>query len=178
MHKVLVVIDMQNDFISGSLGTREAQAIIPAVKRKLYSYPSADTFYTMDTHGEDYLTTQEGKHLPVSHCIKGSEGWMISSEIYPLLSRAKRYEKGTFGSVQLAEDLRKLSEDLKEMEEEIEIELIGLCTDICVISNALLLKAYLPEVKISVDSACCAGVTTESHKAALEVMKSCQIGVI
>ena len=172
MRKILIVIDMQNDFINGSLGTSEAQAIIPAVKRKLYSYPPADIFYTMDTHGEDYLSTQEGKNLPVEHCIKGTDGWMIHPEIYPLISRARGYEKPTFGSVQLAEDLKEISN-----REDIELEMVGLCTDICVISNALLLKAYLPEVRISVDPSCCAGVTPEKHKAALEVMRSCQIGV-
>ena len=173
MRRILVVIDMQNDFISGSLGTREAEAIVDAVRRKIYSYPSSDVYYTMDTHGEDYLNTQEGKFLPVPHCIRETEGWKICPEITGLLARAKVYEKPTFGSIQLAQDLRAIAE-----KEDIELELVGLCTDICVISNALLLKAFLPETKISVDSTCCAGVTPEKHIAALKVMKSCQIEVI
>jgi len=125
---------------------------------------------TMTTHTENYMQTQEGKYLPVPHCIKGTDGWKIRTDIAELLTGAKIYEKPTFGSVALAADLKELSE-----KEEIEIELIGLCTDICVASNALLLKATMPEVKISVDPACCAGVTPEKHEAALETMRSCQI---
>ena len=173
MRKILIVIDMQNDFIDGSLGTAEAVGIVENVKDKIRQYSPADVIATMDTHGEDYLKTQEGHYLPVEHCIKGTEGWKIREDIAVLLNGSKIYEKPTFGSVQLAVDLKALSET-----EDIELELIGLCTDICVASNALLLKAYMPEVKISVDSACCAGVTPEKHIAALETMRSCQIVVI
>ena len=170
MRKILIVIDMQNDFIDAALGTKEAVAIVEAVKEKIRSYPAEDVIATMDTHTENYMQTQEGKYLPVPHCIKGTDGWKIRTDIAELLTGAKIYEKPTFGSVALAADLKELSE-----KEEIEIELIGLCTDICVASNALLLKATIPEVKISVDPACCAGVTPEKHEAALETMRSCQI---
>ena len=173
MRKILIVIDMQNDFIDGALGTKEAEAIVDAVCEKIRSYPAKDVIATMDTHGEDYLTTQEGRNLPVSHCIKGTDGWQIRPEIAALLSEAKIYEKPSFGSVALAEDLKECSK-----EEELELELVGLCTDICVVSNALLLKAAMPEVKISVDAACCAGVTPAAHQAALQTMQSCQIHVL
>lgn len=173
MRKLLIVIDMQNDFIDAALGTEEALAIVEPVKEKIRSYPSEDVIATMDTHTENYMNTQEGKYLPVPHCIKGSEGWKIRGDIAELLKGAKIYEKPTFGSTKLASYLKSLSET-----EDIELELIGLCTDICVVSNALLLKAVMPEVKISVDSSCCAGVTVEKHLAALETMRSCQIQVI
>ena len=173
MRRILIVIDMQNDFIDAALGTREAVAIVEAVKDKIRSYPAADVIATMDTHGKNYMQTQEGKYLPVPHCIRETEGWQIRPDIADLLTEAKIYEKPTFGSTALAADLRDLSE-----KEEIELELIGLCTDICVVSNALLLKAMMPEVKISVDASCCAGVTPEKHLAALETMRSCQIQVI
>ena len=173
MRKILIVIDMQNDFIDAALGTKEAAAIVEAVKAKIRSWPAMDVIATMDTHGVDYMETQEGKYLPVPHCIRGSAGWQIRADIAKLLAGAKIYEKPTFGSTALAEDLKALSE-----KEEFELELIGLCTDICVVSNALLLKACMPEVKISVDAACCAGVTPEKHLAALETMRSCQIQVV
>lgn len=173
MRRILIVIDMQNDFIDMALGTKEAVAIVDAVKEKIGSYPATDVIATMDTHGADYMQTQEGRYLPVSHCIKGTDGWQIREDIEELLSTAKIYEKPTFGSVALAEDLKALSE-----REQIELELIGLCTDICVVSNALLLKAFMPEVRITVDASCCAGVTPEKHNAALETMQSCQICVI
>lgn len=173
MRKILVVIDMQNDFIDGALGTAEAVGIVEAVKEKIRSYPAADVIATMDTHFEDYMQTQEGKYLPVPHCIRGTEGWEIRPEIADLLKGAKIYEKPTFGSMKLAADLKAAAD-----KEEIELELIGLCTDICVVSNALLLKAQMPEVKISVDASCCAGVTPVKHEAALETMRSCQIQVI
>ena len=172
MRKILVVIDMQNDFIDGALGTKEAEAIVDAVKNKIRAYPADDVIATMDTHGENYMETQEGRNLPVMHCIKGTEGWKIRADIAELLGGAALYEKPTFGSTALAEDLKALSE-----REEIELEIVGLCTDICVVSNALLLKASMPEVKISVDASCCAGVTPEKHLAALETMRSCQIQV-
>ena len=170
MKKLLIVIDMQNDFIDGSLSTPEAEAIVDAVKDKIRSYPAGDIFATMDTHESDYLSTQEGRNLPVEHCIKGTDGWRIRPDIAELLTEAAVFEKPTFGSVRMAEAVKAI-EDLEE------IELIGLCTDICVVSNALLLKATLPEVKICVDSRCCAGVTPEKHLAALETMRSCQIEV-
>ena len=172
MRKILIVIDMQNDFIDAALGTKEAEAIVDAVKKKIWTYPAKDIIATMDTHGENYMETQEGRYLPVPHCIKGSEGWKIRPDIAELLKGAKIYEKPTFGSTALAADMKALSE-----KEDIELELIGLCTDICVVSNALLLKAAMPEVKISVDPSCCAGVTPEKHMAALETMRSCQIQV-
>ena len=170
MRKILIVIDMQNDFIDGALGTAEAVGIVDAVKEKIRSYPPEDVAATMDTHFENYMQTQEGKYLPVPHCIRGTKGWEIRPDIAELLKDAKIYEKPTFGSIELAEDMKAIAE-----KEEIEIELIGLCTDICVVSNALLLKAAMPEVKISVDPSCCAGVTPEKHAAALETMRSCQI---
>ena len=172
MRKILIVVDMQNDFIDMALGTKEAVAVVDPVKEKIGSYPIENVIVTMDTHGEDYLNTQEGKFLPVKHCIRGTEGWQLHPELAPLLAGAKVYEKPTFGSVQMAEDLKALSE-----KEELELELVGLCTDICVISNALLLKALMPEVRISVDATCCAGVTPQKHLAALETMRSCQIQI-
>ncbi len=173
MRRILIVIDMQNDFIDAALGTKEAESTVEAVKEKILSYPASDIIATMDTHAENYLETQEGKNLPVKHCIRGTEGWKIRPDIAELLPGAKIYEKPTFGSMALAADLKAISEA-----EEIELELVGLCTDICVVSNALLLKAAMPEVKISVDASCCAGVTPEKHLAALETMRSCQIHVL
>ena len=173
MRKILVVVDMQNDFIDAALGTKEAAAIVEAVKEKIRSYQACNVIATMDTHTEQYMETQEGQNLPVVHCVRGTDGWQIRPDIRALLDGAKKYEKPTFGSTALAEDLKALSE-----KEEIELELVGLCTDICVVSNALLLKAFMPEVKISVDASCCAGVTPEKHAAALETMRSCQIHVL
>ena len=173
MRKILVVVDMQNDFIDGALGTPEAVAIVENVKARIREYDPADVFVTMDTHKRDYLETQEGRNLPVEHCIKGTKGWQIRSDIAELLPDWHVYEKPTFGSVALAKDMAEIAAN-----EEIEIEVLGLCTDICVVSNALMLKAYMPEVKISVDSSCCAGVTPGSHEAALKTMQMCQIGVL
>ena len=173
MRKLLIVIDMQNDFIDGALGTKEAQGIVSAVKAKIESYPIEDVFYTVDTHGADYLKTQEGRNLPVEHCIKGTKGWKIATELEELLAGAKRHEKPTFGSVSLSDDISRIAEG-----EDISIEMVGLCTDICVVSNALLLKAVVPEVEISVDAKCCAGVTPESHKAVLATMRACQIKIL
>ena len=172
MKKILIVIDMQNDFIDMALGTKEAAAIVDQVKEKIRSYPAEDIIATMDTHGTNYMETQEGKNLPVEHCIKGTEGWKIRPDIQELLKGAKIFEKPTFGSMAMAEYIRELSE-----KEELELEMVGLCTDICVVSNALLLKAAMPEIRISVDADCCAGVTPEKHLAALETMRSCQIFV-
>ena len=172
MRKLLVVVDMQNDFIDGALGTSEALAIVDNVKTKIREYDKRDIFVTMDTHAPDYLNTQEGRNLPVEHCIKGTEGWLVRSDIAELLNGANVYEKPTFGSVRLARDIAEIA-----AAEDIEIEMVGLCTDICVVSNALLLKAVMPEVPISVDPACCAGVTPESHEAALKTMQMCQIHI-
>lgn len=170
--KYLIVVDMQKDFITGSLGTKEAQAILPNVIDKVRHY-DGQILFTKDTHTEDYLNTQEGKNLPVKHCILGKDGWLLADELEEAVRESgfKVYQKPAFGSVELAEALKEKNE--KEAIEE--IELCGLCTDICVISNALLLKAFLPEVPVCVDAACCAGVTPESHKNALSAMKMCQI---
>lgn len=169
--KALICVDMQNDFIDGALGTKEAEAIVPFVKEKLRKARQEDTevIFTRDTHFEDYLTTQEGKKLPVEHCIKNTEGWEISRELEVLDSVI--FDKITFGSVELPEYLKKI----KDLEE---VELIGLCTDICVISNAMLIKAAFPEITVRVDSSCCAGVTPASHENALNAMKMCQIEVL
>lgn len=173
--KILIVIDMQNDFITGSLGTKEAQQIVHSVKEKVENF-DGDVLFTRDTHFEDYLSTQEGKNLPVKHCIKNSSGWEIHPELDALRAKlnATVFDKITFGSQELAEKLHQLNKANKISE----IVLIGLCTDICVISNALTIKAFLPEVSISVDSTCCAGVTPESHENALNAMKMCQINIL
>jgi len=168
--KLLIVVDMQNDFIDGALGTKEAVAIVPAVKAKIEEYRSMNNqvVFTYDTHQSNYLETQEGKNLPVVHCVENTEGWQISDKLE--VAQSKVFKKPSFGSLELAEYVATIS-DLEE------IELVGLCTDICVISNAFILKAKLPEVKISVDSKCCAGVSPESHLNALNAMKMCQINV-
>lgn len=172
--KYLIVVDMQKDFITGSLGTKEAQAILTDVAAKIRNYDGR-VIFTRDTHGEDYPDTQEGKNLPVKHCIFHEEGWHIAEELKELVEKTggKIYDKPTFGSVELASELKEENE--KAAIEE--IELCGLCTDICVISNALLLKAFMPEVPIAVDARCCAGVTPESHRNALEAMKMRQIEI-
>ena len=174
--RYLVVVDMQKDFIDGSLGTEEAQGIVEKVKEKILSYSKEMVYATLDTHGEDYLSTQEGKRLPVPHCIKGTEGWGLHHALQELILPDHFFEKGSFGSLRLAESMRELFRQQDSMERA-SIELVGLCTDICVVSNALLLKAFLPEVTISVDSSCCAGVTREKHLAALETLRSCQVEV-
>ena len=174
MKKILLVIDMQNDFIDGALGTPEAVAIVENVKAKILSYPKENVFATRDTHTDLYMDTQEGRNLPVPHCIRGTKGWEIRPDIAELIFPEHVIDKPTFGSTQLA----KLMEILEHREDEgIEIELIGLCTDICVVSNALLIKATLPETPISCDASCCAGVTPAKHEAALETMRSCQIKI-
>ena len=166
--KLLIVIDMQNDFIDGSLGTKEAVAIVPNVAKKIEEARGAGEIvvFTRDTHQKNYLETQEGKNLPVLHCVEGTDGWQISSKLKVGTSRI--FNKPSFGSMELAD----YAASLDGLEE---IELVGLCTGICVISNAFILKAKLPEVKISVDASCCACVTPESHKNALAAMKLCQI---
>ena len=169
MKKLLVVVDMQNDFITGSLGTAEAQAIVEKVEKKLLTekIKGSSIVFTRDTHSADYLSTQEGRKLPVVHCQKDSDGWQIAA---PLQSYAKTvFDKPTFGSLQLAEYVKNGKFD--------EVELVGVCTDICVVSNALLIKAYCPEMLVSVDSSCCAGVTPDAHEAALAIMKQCQVVV-
>ncbi|MDE6015914.1 MAG: cysteine hydrolase [Acetatifactor sp.] len=170
--KILVVVDMQNDFVDGALGSAEAQAIVPRVVEKIKNFDGM-VLATRDTHQSDYLKTQEGKNLPVEHCIEGTDGWQICPKVAPLL-KEEPIDKPAFGSVVLGERLRELNE-----RETIEsVTLIGLCTDICVISNAMILKANLPEVPILVDADCCAGVTVESHMRALEAMKVCQIQIV
>ncbi|MGN0447722.1 MAG: cysteine hydrolase family protein [Acutalibacteraceae bacterium] len=163
--KTLIVIDMQNDFIDGALGTKEAEAIVENVKSKINSYKENNgrVIFTRDTHGSNYLDTPEGKKLPVTHCVKDTKGWEIADGLY--FDGCEVIDKPSFGFT----GWDKYSFD--------EIELIGLCTDICVVSNALILKALFPESDISVDASCCAGVTPESHKAALLTMKMCQIDV-
>lgn len=173
--KVLIVIDMQNDFIDGSLGTKEATQILPKVVQKVRSF-DGEVLFTLDTHTEDYPETQEGKLLPVKHCIKGTNGWLLAKDLeaFRAEQNKKVFEKPSFGSLELAAALQEMNQN-----EPIEsIELVGLCTDICVVSNALLIKAALPELPIFVDSSCCAGVTPEKHDAALETMRSCQIQVM
>lgn len=167
--KLLAVIDMQNDFIDGALGTKEAQSIVPRVKERiLRAQAEGETIvFTRDTHGSDYLSSLEGKSLPVPHCIKGTHGWEISADLPPA---GRIIDKLTFGSVSLAEHVRKEGYE--------KVELVGLCTDICVISNALLLKAFCPETEISVRADCCAGVTPESHQTALSAMCACQIKIV
>ena len=170
---ILVVVDMQNDFIDGALGTPEAVAIVPKVMVKMMNFDGL-VLATRDTHGEDYLERQEGKKLPVVHCIKGTHGWEIKDEIQQLLI-SQPIDKPTFGSEALGNVLKDLNNEVEPIDS---ITLVGLCTDICVISNAMLLKAFLPEVPIMVDASCCAGVTPESHERALEAMKACQIEII
>lgn len=171
MAKILVVVDMQNDFIDGALGTAEAVAIVPAVKKKIEEF-DGKVLFTRDTHYENYMDTQEGRNLPVPHCIKDTEGWQIRSELEALRT-TEAIDKPTFGSATLGEILKQ--ENDKEAIESITV--IGLCTDICVISNVMLIKAFLPEVPIIVDAACCAGVSVETHRNALEAMKVCQISI-
>ncbi len=169
---VLIVVDMQNDFIDGALGTPEAVAIVPRVVKKIKGF-HGKVLATQDTHGEDYLDTQEGRKLPVRHCIRGTKGWEIQEEIRSLLTEPP-LEKPAFGSRELGEKLLAYEAEGEKIEQ---ITLMGLCTDICVISNALLLKACLPEVPVVVEADCCAGVTPLSHERALEAMKVCQIEV-
>lgn len=170
--RYFIVIDMQNDFVTGALGTREAEEIAENVIQRVKEFQGR-VLFTQDTHGENYLDTQEGKLLPVRHCIKGTEGWQLIPELKAVQEQKKYpvFEKNTFGSMELAQFLKK-----KYQENAVEsVELAGLCTDICVISNALLIKAYMPELPVMVTASCCAGVTPEKHEAALRTMESCQI---
>lgn len=173
--KVLIVVDMQNDFIDGTLGTKEAVAILPNVKDKIsqYQQEGLPIIFTRDTHDVNYLESQEGNNLPVEHCLINTEGWEISSELDTRNSLI--LDKPSFGSLDLA---LQLQNQYQSEESLMEFELVGLCTDICVISNAIILKAALPEAKIIVDPACCAGVTPESHNNALAAMKMCQITIL
>ena len=166
--KCVVIVDMQNDFIDGALGTDEAQEMLPKLVNKLGTVRDVDLIFTQDTHHKDYLSTQEGKNLPVEHCIEGEKGWEICSALQPYLDKAKAViKKPAFGSMELPSLVKEYDE----------VELVGLCTDICVISNAMILKAASPEQKIAVDASCCAGVTPESHEGALKAMKMCQIEI-
>lgn len=174
MKRFLVVVDMQKDFVDGALGSAEAAAIVPGVVEKIRSFDGG-IFVTLDTHNENYLGTAEGKKLPVPHCVRGTDGWKLDKDVAAAL-KDREYtavEKPTFGSVELPRMIEAAAEG-----EEFSIEIIGLCTDICVVSNALLLKANFPEAPIAVDSACCAGVTVQAHEAALATMKSCQLDII
>lgn len=166
MKRTLIVVDMQNDFISMALGTAEAVAILPRVREKIRQYAERgdEIIFTRDTHGEDYLDTPEGKKLPIKHCIRGSAGWQIADGLY--VDGCRVIDKPNFGWTGWA--------DLKIEQ----VELVGLCTDICVVSNALIIKATFPDARVSVDASCCAGVTPESHDAAITTMKMCQIEVL
>lgn len=172
MRKILLVIDMQNDFVDGALGTPEAAAIVDRAAAEIAVYPAGDVIATRDTHEMDYLKTQEGRNLPVPHCIRGTPGWELHPKIAAALKGAVLVDKPSFGSVKLAEMLAELARL-----DDLDITLLGLCTDICVISNALLIKAFLPETPVRVLADCCAGVTPESHKAALDTMRMCQIQI-
>lgn len=169
MSKVLVVVDMQNDFVNGSLGSEDARGILPKVKEKISEYQKNGdiVIFTRDTHGDNYLQSQEGKYLPVPHCIYGTDGWKIVDGLDA--EECQYIDKPNFGWPHW---------ETMGFDDKDGIELIGVCTDICVVSNALILKAIYPEVPITVDAGCCAGVTPENHKAALLTMKSCQIDVI
>lgn len=175
--RLLIVVDMQRDFVDAALGTSEAQAIVPAVCEKIQKF-DGKIIVTQDTHQPNYLDTQEGRILPVSHCIQNTSGWKLDDRVYAAVksrgaAAIRSVMKPTFGSVELGEYLVD-----KSREEGIEeIVLVGLCTDICVISNALLAKAFLPEVKVTVDAACCAGVTPQSHENALRAMQMCQVNI-
>ncbi len=174
MKRFLVVVDMQKDFVDGALGSAEAVAIVHAAAEKIRGF-DGEIFATLDTHFDNYMETAEGRKLPVPHCIKGSDGWQFNADIAAALE-GRNYtpvEKLTFGSTALPGLISKSAGN-----DTVSIELIGLCTDICVVSNALILKACFPEAQISVDASCCAGVTPEKHNAALETMRSCQIDII
>lgn len=182
MKDILIVIDMQKDFIDGALGTKEAENIVENVLNKIEEYIKLNKsiYFTMDSHELNYLLTQEGKKLPVEHCIKGTDGWELDSRIKELIDEYKLdekniiFEKNGFGSITLANLLSKTYED----SDKTNIEIVGLCTDICVITNAILLKTYMPNSNISVDASCCAGVNQKSHIEALNTMKMCQIDII
>lgn len=172
MRDILIVVDMQNDFIDGALGTKEAVAIVPKVKEKIEKF-SGTVLFTRDTHGQAYMQTQEGRNLPVPHCIEGTDGWQIRPEL-DALRKTEPIDKVTFGSSELGGLLAAMN-----AKDPIgTITLVGLCTDICVISNAMIVKAFLPEVPVMVDAVCCAGVTPQTHENALAAMECCQIKVL
>ena len=173
MKQFLIIVDMQKEFVDGALGTAEAQAIVPAVAEKIRTF-DGEIIVTYDTHEEDYMETREGRFLPVPHCIQGTEGWRVHPGLAALLEGCEQVQKTSFAAVRLPEVILREVGDA----DEVEIELIGLCTDICVVSNALVLKSAFPEADISVRRDCCAGVTPEKHEAALTTMASCQIDVI
>ena len=178
MRKILVCVDMQNDFIDGVLGNDECRSIVSNVADKINNFNGNEIYYTLDTHQKNYMETQEGKKLPVEHCIENTDGWTLNKEVGNAIKETKlpvvEIRKPTFGSIALANELMFKFEE----NDVFEIEFIGVCTDICVISNAMLVKAFFPEAKVVVDALCCAGVTPESHKNALEAMKMCQIEII
>lgn len=191
VEKILVVVDMQKDFIDGSLGTGEAIAIVKKVWDKINIYKKYEEknpgttkiFATRDTHDFDYMETQEGKNLPVEHCIANTDGWQIDSNLIDILNEvnAEIIDKPSFGSVILAQRIREIADIYSRQHggvSDLTVEFVGLCTDICVVSNVLATKACSPEVKLIVDSSCCAGVTPEKHLAALETMRSCQVDII
>ena len=172
MKHLLVVVDIQKDFVDGALGTAEAVAIVENAAKKIREF-DGEIFVTYDTHFENYMDTAEGAKLPVPHCIKGTSGWEIHPKIAPALEGCLVIDKPTFGSTELCDHIVKLAKN-----EEIEITLVGLCTDICVVSNAMLIKAALPEIEVSVVADACAGVTPDTHSAALTTMKMCQINIV
>ena len=173
MKKILIVVDMQNDFVDGALGTEEAVGIVDLVVDKIRGF-DGEIIATLDTHPHHYLETAEGKKLPVPHCIRMTNGWLLNEKVLSALSEKdyRLIEKNTFGSTELVKEIDRI-----KGENEVEIVLVGLCTDICVVSNALLLKAHFPETTIQVDAKCCAGVTPKTHLAAIETMKMCQIEI-
>ncbi|MCL2357958.1 MAG: cysteine hydrolase [Defluviitaleaceae bacterium] len=177
--KVLIVVDMQKDFIDGALGTKEAAAIVPNAVKRVEEFDGEMILVTADTHGEDYLSTPEGKKLPVVHCVKGTDGWQPDTRVADAIEKkcgnksgSRTFEKPVFGSTELVEYLKARESEISE------IELFGLCTDICVVSNAIMLKNFLPGTEITVNEKCCAGVTPQSHTEAINTMKMCQINVI
>ncbi len=174
--KLLIVVDMQKDFINGALGTKEAEAIVFKVRDKIADYrrQGYPVLFTRDTHSEDYLNTEEGRNLPVVHCVCGTPGWELAPELE--VADSPVVNKPSFGSPELAQLIK--DQYAGEEAQQLELELVGICTDICVISNALILKAFFPEARITVDASCCAGVTPESHNNALEAMKMCHIKII
>ena len=169
MRKLLIVVDMQNDFLTGALSNPQGVVVLPVVKAEIERFHRAgmDVVFTRDTHGSDYLTTQEGKNLPVAHCIKDTWGWEIADGLY---AGERVFDKPVFGSVELASFVQKEGYE--------EVTLVGVCTDICVISNAFLIKAFCPECKVKIKADACAGVTKESHETALEASSACQIEII
>ncbi|MDO5332192.1 MAG: isochorismatase family cysteine hydrolase [Bacillota bacterium] len=175
MNSLLLVVDVQNDFIDGSLGSKEAISTLPNIIKKVKNF-NGDVVFTRDTHDENYMSSQEGKNLPVVHCVKNTNGWQLADELEAFRkdNNCKVFDKPTFGSVECAEYIKELF-DNKKVDE---VTLIGYCTDICVVSNALIIKAMMPELKLKVDSKCCAGVTPQKHNSALETMASCQIEIV